>query len=52
MSSTFFLTDLPPSIAEPTIRKLLRDDLSVFMSFRDSPAGTVALVEARDAQEA
>jgi DNA-binding NarL/FixJ family response regulator len=52
MFCTFFLTDLPPSIAEPTLRKLLRDDLSVSMSFRDSPAGTVALVEARDAQEA
>lgn len=52
MSSSFFLTDLPPSIAEPTLRKLLRDDLSVSMSFRDSPTGTVALVEARDAQEA
>ena len=52
MFSTFFLTDLPPNIAEPTLRKLLRDDLSVSMSFRDSPAGTVALVEARDAQEA
>lgn len=52
MSFTFFLTDLPPSLAEPTLRKLLRDDLSVSMSFRDSPAGTVALVEARDVQEA
>lgn len=52
MFSTFFLTDLPPNIAEPTLRKLLRDDLSVSMSFRDSPAGTVALVEARDVQEA
>ena len=52
MFSTFFLTDLPPNIAEPTLRKLLRDDLSVSMSFRDSPAGTVAMVEARDAQEA
>ncbi|MEP6887179.1 MAG: response regulator [Nitrospirales bacterium] len=50
--STFFLTDLPPSIAESTLRKLLRDDLSVSVSFRDSPAGTVAMVEARNAQEA
>jgi DNA-binding NarL/FixJ family response regulator len=52
MNSTFFLTDLPPSIAEPTLRNLLRDDLSVSISFRDSPAGTVAMVEARDALEA
>ncbi|MBA2252225.1 MAG: hypothetical protein H0W13_05900 [Nitrospirales bacterium] len=50
--STFFLTDLSPSIAESTLRKLLRDDLSVSVSFRDSPAGTVAMVEARNAQEA
>jgi DNA-binding NarL/FixJ family response regulator len=52
MNSTFFLTDLPPSIAEPTLRKLLHDDLSISISFRDSPAGTVAMVEARDVQEA
>jgi DNA-binding NarL/FixJ family response regulator len=52
MFPTFFLTDLPPNIAEPTLRKLLRDDLSVSVSFRDSPAGTVAMVEARNAQEA
>ena len=52
MFPTFFLTDLPPNIAEPTLRKLLRDDLSVSVSFRDSPAGTVAMVEARGAQEA
>lgn len=52
MSSTFFLTDLPPTVTESTLRTLLRDDLSVSVSFRDSPAGTVAMVEARDAQEA
>jgi DNA-binding NarL/FixJ family response regulator len=52
MFPTFFLTDLPLSIAEPTIRTLLRDDLSVSVSFRDSPAGTVAMVKARNAQEA
>jgi DNA-binding NarL/FixJ family response regulator len=52
MFSTFFLTDLPPQIAEPTLRKFLRDDISVSVSFRDSPAGTVAMVEARNAQEA
>ncbi|MDQ6733976.1 MAG: hypothetical protein M3Z35_07645, partial [Nitrospirota bacterium] len=52
MVSTFFLTDLPPSITEPTLRKFLHDDLSISVSFRDSPAGTVAMVEARNAQEA
>jgi CheY-like chemotaxis protein len=52
MLSTFFLTDLPPTIAEPTLRKVLRKDISVSVSFRDSPAGTVAMVEARNAQEA
>ena len=52
MSAIFFLTDLPSNIAEPTLRKLLCDDLAVSVSFRDSPAGTVAMVEARNAQEA
>jgi DNA-binding NarL/FixJ family response regulator len=52
MFPTFFLTDLPSNIAEPTLRKLLRHDLSVSVSFRDSPTGTVAMVEARTAQEA
>ena len=52
MLSTFFLTDLPSSLAEPTLRRFLRNDLSVSVSFRDSPAGIVAMVEARNAQEA
>jgi CheY-like chemotaxis protein len=52
LSSTFFLTDLPPTITEPTLRKLLRDDLFVSVSFHDSPTGTVAMVEARAAREA
>lgn len=52
MASTFFLTNLPPTITEPTLRKLLRDDLFVSVSFHDSPTGTVAMVEARPAREA
>lgn len=52
MASTFFLTDLPPTITEPTLRKLLRDDLFVSVSFHDSPTGTVAMVEARATQAA
>jgi CheY-like chemotaxis protein len=52
MASTFFLTDLPPTITEPALRKLLRDNLFVSVSFHDSPTGTVAMVEARAAREA
>ena len=52
MASTFFLTALPSTITEPTLRKLLRDDLFVSVSFHDSATGTVAMVEARAAQEA
>src|SRR5690242_7844075 len=52
MSATFFLTDLPAGLGEATLRKFLRDELFVSVSFRDSPAGTVAMVEARNAQEA
>ena len=52
MASTFFLTDLPPNITEPTLRKFLRDDLFVSVSFHDSLTGTVAMVEAHAAQEA
>lgn len=51
MASTFFLADLPPTITEPTIRKLLRDDLFVSVSFHDSPTGTAAMV-ARATHEA
>lgn len=52
MASTFFVTALPSTITEPTLRKFLRDDPFVSVSFHDSPTGTVAMVEARGAQEA
>jgi len=52
MHTTFFLTDLPPDITEPSLLKHLGRDLAVAVSFRDSPTGTVAMVAARTAQEA
>lgn len=52
MSSTFFITDLPANIGEATLRTLWHGDIAVAVSFRNSPAGTVGMVEARNAQEA
>lgn len=52
MSSIFFITDLPPDSTESTLRKLLKIDVCVAVSFRDSPTGPVAMMEARTAHEA
>jgi len=47
MSSTFFITDLPANIGEATLRTLWHGDIAVAVSFRNSSAGTVAMVEAQ-----
>jgi DNA-binding NarL/FixJ family response regulator len=52
MFSTFFLTDLPPDITEPSLLKRLGNGIVVAVSLRDSPTGTVAMVEAPTEQEA
>jgi DNA-binding NarL/FixJ family response regulator len=52
MFSTFFVGDLPADITEPAIRNLLHHDVLVSVAFRDSPTGTVAMLEARTNTEA
>lgn len=52
MFSTFFVGDLPADITEPTIRNLLHRDVLVSVVFRDTPIGTVAMLEARTGMEA
>ena len=52
MHTTFFLTDLPPDITEPSLLERLGDQIDVSVSLRHSPAGTMAMVTARTAQEA
>ncbi|HET6890254.1 MAG TPA: hypothetical protein VFH31_04070, partial [Pyrinomonadaceae bacterium] len=52
MFTKFFVGNLPPSITEPNVRSLLREDNLVSVSFRESPMGTVAMLETPTMEEA
>jgi hypothetical protein len=45
MNTTLFVINLPPTMTEPRLRRLMDDDPLAVVSFVHSVTGTVALVE-------